>query len=146
MPHGHRLIIDGAGHGDALFVSSPRIVEAMLEFLRGELRRDERIALPPMRFVPVRTIAALDPAARSRLAGDYRAADGATWKLIDARSVFLLVRPGRSPLPLRASSSSELFVEGLPAVVRLRIDDGGRASLRLLADGITEGPPAVAVR
>jgi hypothetical protein len=146
MPHGHHLIIEGAGHGDALFVSSPRIVEIMLQFLRGELRGDERIALPAMRFTPVRTAAALDPTTRSRMAGDYRAADGKTWKLIDARTLFFLVRPGRPPLPLRATSPTELFAEGQPAVVRLRIDDRGRASLHLLADGITEAPPAFALR
>lgn len=146
MPHGHHLIIEGVGHGDALFVSSPRIVEIMLAFLRGELRGDERIALPPMRFTPVRTVAALDRATRSHMAGDYRAADGKAWKLIDAGTVFFLVRPGGPPLPLRASSSTELFTEGHPAVVQLRIDDRGRTSLRLLADGINAGPPAVAVR
>jgi hypothetical protein len=147
MSHARRVIIDGAGHGDGLFVSSPRIAEAMLRFLRGELRADERIALPPMRFVPVRTVIALDAAARAQVAGDYRAADGTVWKLVDAGNVFYLVRPGRPPLPLRASAPGELFTEGQPAIVRLGLDADGRpASLRVLPDGVTEGPMATPVR
>jgi hypothetical protein len=48
---------------------------------------------------------------------------------------------------LRASSPSELFLEGQPAVVRLSLDDeGGPVSLRVLPDGVIEGPPAIAVR
>jgi pimeloyl-ACP methyl ester carboxylesterase len=147
MSHARQLIIDGAGHGDALFVSSPRITEIMLRFLRGELRSDEHIALPPLRFIPVRTAVALDAATRSRLAGDYRASDGAVWHLVDAGSLLYLVRPGREPLALRASSPSELFPEGHAAAVRLRLDDGGRpVSLSILPDGVTEGPSAIAVR
>ncbi len=146
MRDARRLTLEGAGHGDDLFVASPRIVEVMLRFLRGELRADERIALPPLRFVPVRSVLALDAAARARLVGDYRAAGGATWQLVDAGNVLYLVRPDRPPLPLRASSPSELFTEGQPAVVRLVLDDTGRAtSLRVLPDGVTEGPPATRV-
>lgn len=144
MSHARKLIIEGAGHGDTLFVASPRITEAMLRFLRGELGADEHIALPGLRFAPVRTAIALDTAARSRLAGDYRAPDGAAWKLIDAGNVLYLVRPGRPPIPLRASSPSELFTEGNPAIVRLQLDATGRAtSLRILPDGVTDGPIAV---
>jgi pimeloyl-ACP methyl ester carboxylesterase len=146
MPNAHRLILDGAGHGDGLFVASPRIADAMLRFLRGELAADERVALPPLRFAPVRGVLPLDAAARSRLAGNYRAADGAAWKLVDAGALFYLVRPGRPPLPLRASSPGELFTEGLPAIVRLGLDASGRAtSLTLLPDGVTAAPPAIAV-
>jgi pimeloyl-ACP methyl ester carboxylesterase len=146
MTRARRLILDGAGHGDGLFVASPRITDAMLRFLRGELTADERITLSPLRFAPVRSVVALDAAARSRLAGDYRTADGAVWKLVDAGGLFYLVRPGRPPLPLRARAPGELFAEGLPALVRVRFDASGRAaSLGVLPDGITETPPAIAV-
>lgn len=50
LPHGHRLILDGAGHGDDLFIASPRITETMLRFLRGEPVTDERVALPALTF------------------------------------------------------------------------------------------------
>jgi pimeloyl-ACP methyl ester carboxylesterase len=146
MPGARRLILDGAGHGDGLFVASPRITEIMLQFLRGELSADERITLPPLRFVPVRNVFALDAAARSRLAGEYRATDGAIWKLVDAGAMFWLIRPSQPLLPLRASSPGELFTEGFPTIARIGVDASGRAtSLTLLPDGVTEGPSAVAV-
>ena len=146
LSQGRHLILEGAGHGDGLFVASPRITEAILQFLRGELADDERVALPPMRFAPLRRAIELAPAARTRLAGTYRAADGAAWRLVEAGAMFYLIRPGRPPLALRASSPTELFVEAQPALVRVELDASGRAaSLRLLADGVTASSPAVAV-
>jgi hypothetical protein len=137
MPHARRLLLDGAGHGDGLFVASPRITEVMLRFLRGELAGDERIALSPLRFAPVLSVITLDAAARARIAGDYRTADGAVWKLVDAGALFYLVRPGRAPLPLRATSPGELFSDIAPVVIRIRFEASGRAAaLTLLPDGV----------
>ncbi|MEL7161873.1 MAG: alpha/beta fold hydrolase, partial [Bacteroidota bacterium] len=50
LPNGVHLLIEGAGHSDPLFLSSPRIEEVMLDFLRGESITDETITLPPMEF------------------------------------------------------------------------------------------------
>lgn len=44
------LIIDGAGHSDELFLSSPRILEVMQAFMRDETLPTTRITLPPMTF------------------------------------------------------------------------------------------------
>jgi pimeloyl-ACP methyl ester carboxylesterase len=145
LPNARHLLLDGAGHGDDLFIASPRIVDVMLRFLRGEMTVDERIALPALRFTPVRRVVALDAATRSRMAGDYRTADGATWTLVDEGSLFYLVRPNKPPLPLRPSAPDELFAEGVPAIVRLRVDEAGRTSLVLRLDAVTEEPPAIAV-
>lgn len=60
MPRTRHLMLDNAGHGDDLIIGSPKIAEVMLRFLRGELARDERIELPPLRFAP------LPPATRAR--------------------------------------------------------------------------------
>ncbi|MFK7931885.1 MAG: alpha/beta fold hydrolase [Saprospiraceae bacterium] len=46
----HHLLIEGAGHSDPLFLSSPRIEQQMLAFMRGELIKDEVITLPPVEF------------------------------------------------------------------------------------------------
>ena len=46
LPNGQHLIIDGAGHGDELFVSSPEILRAMLAFLRDEPPPATRIKIP----------------------------------------------------------------------------------------------------
>jgi pimeloyl-ACP methyl ester carboxylesterase len=45
------LIIEGAVHSDPLFVSSPKIKDVMLEFMRGQPLSTTRITLPPLRFM-----------------------------------------------------------------------------------------------
>jgi pimeloyl-ACP methyl ester carboxylesterase len=47
------LIIDGAVHSDPLFLSSPRIKDVMLEFMRGRPVSTTRIALGQMKFAPL---------------------------------------------------------------------------------------------
>jgi pimeloyl-ACP methyl ester carboxylesterase len=49
FPNGHHLIIGGASHDDDLFLSSSKIGDAMLGFLRGE-ELASSIELPPLRF------------------------------------------------------------------------------------------------
>ena len=45
------LILEGAGHSDPLFLSSPEIVEIMLAFLGGEeLPKEQRLAVPVPSF------------------------------------------------------------------------------------------------
>jgi pimeloyl-ACP methyl ester carboxylesterase len=44
------LIIDGAVHSDPLFLSSPKIKDVMLEFMRGEKVSTARISLEPLKF------------------------------------------------------------------------------------------------
>lgn len=46
---GHHMVIEAGSHDDDLFLSSPLILEAMMEFWRGEQPPD-RIALDPVRF------------------------------------------------------------------------------------------------
>jgi pimeloyl-ACP methyl ester carboxylesterase len=47
------IIIDGAVHSDPLFLSSPKIKDGMLEFLRGQPVTVTKITLPPMKFAPL---------------------------------------------------------------------------------------------
>lgn len=49
FPNGRHLLIEGGSHDDDLFLSSPRIAEAMLSFLHGG-EPPRRIELPPLRF------------------------------------------------------------------------------------------------
>lgn len=46
LPHGVHLVIDGASHGDDLFLSSPEIAATMLDFFRGRPVRSRTLALP----------------------------------------------------------------------------------------------------
>jgi len=47
------LVIEGAVHSDPLFLSSPKIKDVMMEFLKGAPVSTTRITLPPMRFAPL---------------------------------------------------------------------------------------------
>lgn len=49
---GEHLIIEGAGHSDELFVSSPEILKVMQEFMRGEAISTHRIEVP-FQFSPI---------------------------------------------------------------------------------------------
>jgi hypothetical protein len=47
------LIIVGAVHSDPLFLSSPKIKEGMMEFLRGQPVTATQISAGPMKFAPL---------------------------------------------------------------------------------------------
>ena len=47
------LIIDGAVHSDPLFLSSPKIKDVMLEFMKGQKVSTTSITLEALRFAPI---------------------------------------------------------------------------------------------
>ena len=47
------LIIDGAVHSDPLFLSSPKIKDVMLEFMKGQKISTTQITLEPLKFMPI---------------------------------------------------------------------------------------------
>ncbi|MEM9526272.1 MAG: alpha/beta hydrolase [Bacteroidota bacterium] len=51
LSNGHHLVIEGAGHSDPLFLSSPHILEVMKAFFSGKTVADERIVLPEVEWV-----------------------------------------------------------------------------------------------
>ena len=55
LPNSQHLILDGAVHSDPLFLSSPRIRDVMLEFMRGQPLSATRITPPPIVFSPIAT-------------------------------------------------------------------------------------------
>ena len=54
FPNSTHLILEGAVHSDPLFLSSPKIKDAMLEFMKGLPVSITRIKLPPMKFAPLK--------------------------------------------------------------------------------------------
>lgn len=50
LPNGVLLSLDGAGHGDDLLLSSPRIAEAVREFFGGKAPTERWIGLPSLDF------------------------------------------------------------------------------------------------
>jgi pimeloyl-ACP methyl ester carboxylesterase len=51
FPNSTHMIIEGAVHSDPLFLSSPKIKEGMMEFLRGQSVTITKIQGPPIKFV-----------------------------------------------------------------------------------------------
>ncbi|HEV8427270.1 MAG TPA: alpha/beta hydrolase [Pyrinomonadaceae bacterium] len=51
FPNSTHIIIEGAVHSDPLFLSSPKIQEGMMEFLRGQPVTTTKITGTPMKFV-----------------------------------------------------------------------------------------------
>ena len=51
FPNSGHLILEGAGHSDGLVLSTPRIREVMVEFLKSGVPADERVAVPFRIFV-----------------------------------------------------------------------------------------------
>jgi hypothetical protein len=47
------MIIEGAVHSDPLFLSSPKIKDGMMEFLRGQPVTVTKVTGPPMKFAPL---------------------------------------------------------------------------------------------
>jgi pimeloyl-ACP methyl ester carboxylesterase len=50
FPNSEHLIIDGAVHSDPLFLSSPKILEVMLEFMKGQKISTTGITLEPLKW------------------------------------------------------------------------------------------------
>jgi pimeloyl-ACP methyl ester carboxylesterase len=125
MPNAEHLIIEGAGHSDPLFLSSPKILEAMKAFMRGEPLRERIITLPRMTFFPVRTVTTLSDEALARYAGTYRLADKKERRVVKAGSILYVLFEGREPLPIRPSSATEFFYEGRGETARFELDRAG---------------------
>jgi Predicted hydrolases or acyltransferases (alpha/beta hydrolase superfamily) len=54
FPNGQHVLIEGAGHGNELFISSPQIKDVMIEFMRDRPLSTKTITLPPIKFQSIR--------------------------------------------------------------------------------------------
>jgi pimeloyl-ACP methyl ester carboxylesterase len=140
FPDSGHLVIEGAGHSDPLFLSSPEILATMERFLAGETVGDRRIAAPPFRFVAPRKVVPLPAGAGERYAGSYRTPEGDVRLVVPAGpDVVYTIRRGR-PLVLRPLSETEFFYEGTATRVEFELDGTGRATAMVLyTDGQPEG-------
>lgn len=128
MPNAEHLVIEGAGHSDPLFLSTPKILEAMKAFLRGEPLRERYVAAPPVQFLPVRKIAQVSDAVLDRYVGEYKIDDKSVRKIRKAGSILYAQRDSNPPLALRPMSETELFYEGQAAWIRFEVDAGGKVT------------------
>lgn len=130
------LVIEGAGHSDPLFLSSPKILDAMRAFLGGKKIPATRIVLAPVRFVPPRTVVEAPDEILSRYAGTYRIEGGDVRHVLKAGSLLYTQRGQNPPNPLRPISKTDFFWEGLPGTVHFEVSaDGKETAMVVDADG-----------
>lgn len=148
LKNAHHLIIDGAGHSDPLFLSSPKILQAMQAFMRGQKIPYERIQLPAIKFIAPRKIVDLDDDLLSRYVGSYRIAKGDVRQVMKAGDLLYTQRGRGQVLPIRPTAATEFFYEGSGDHLSFQTDAKGKVTGMLMyyAGGSGEGVPAKRVR
>jgi pimeloyl-ACP methyl ester carboxylesterase len=143
MPNAVHLVIEGAGHSDPLFLSSPKILATMQRFLRGEAIVERRITLPPVQFLPIRSVASVPTETLARYVGEYRVGKKSIRRVVQAGDILYTIRDESSPFPLRPLSATEFFYEGSPGSLRFELDAQGKVRAMLFrgADGREERCP-----
>ena len=150
LPNGIHILVDGAGHGDALFEGSPEILAAMRAFLRGERIASNRVAAPPVFFLSPRLAVALPEEVLARYVGTYRLPNG------DVRRVFLVgpllytqreTRRGRgATFVIRAYSPTGFFYEGTMTRIEFEVDgEGSVTGMVMYREDAPDGERAIRV-
>jgi pimeloyl-ACP methyl ester carboxylesterase len=124
LPNAREVRVVGAGHGDDLFLASPKILEVMESFLRGE-DASATIVLDPPRFVAPRKVVTLPDEVLARYVGTYRIAPGDVRRVLEAGALLFTRRNDGPPLPLRPTSSTDFFWEGPPGSVHFEVSPEG---------------------
>jgi len=146
LPNSVHLVLDGAGHSDPLFLSSPQILETMLAFMRGADLSDRRVEVPVPSFLAPRRVVHVPPARLARFAGNYQIAEGEFRRAIAAGEVIYTVRGGGQPFALRPMSETKFFYEGSATWLEFELDAGGApVAMVVHHDGAAEGERAVKV-
>ena len=128
MPNAIPLTIEGAGHSDPLFLSTPKLLETMKMFLRGEPIRERVFTLPPVQFLAPRKIANVSEDVLARYAGSY-VVDNFVMRILKAGSVLYLIPQGEGPSTLRPLSDTDFFMLGSSATVKFEVEQGKVAAL-----------------
>ncbi len=125
IPNSVQLVIEGAGHSDPLFLSSPKILEAMQSFMRGKQIAETRIRVTPKPFEPLYEIIEVPDGMLARLAGEYRVSPKSQRTIVQAGSVLYSIRDHGMPVALRSISATEFVGEGSGVRARFELDRKG---------------------
>lgn len=118
------LIIDGAGHSDPLFLSSPRIAEVMLAFMKGEPGEDEVVTLPPP-DLRSREAIALDDAVLDRYAGTYQLGPDLPVTIAKGDGVLVVTVPGQGTFTFYPETATTFFMREADVQITFVEDDQG---------------------
>jgi pimeloyl-ACP methyl ester carboxylesterase len=147
LKNAQHLIIDGAGHSDPLFLSSPKILEAMQSFMRGKRIASARIELPPVSFITPRTVVPLDAEILERYVGTYEIAESETRSVLKAGSLLFTRRGNGAALPIRPTSGTTFFYERSATHLEFELGENGEVvGMILYQDGAEKGERARKVK
>ncbi len=121
------LIIDGAGHSDPLFLSSPRIAEVMLAFLKGEPVEDEVVTLPPP-DLRLRNTITLDDATLERYVGQYELSPNVLMTVEKAEGTLSVTVPGQGTFTFYPETETVFFMKEADVQITFIEDDQGNVS------------------
>jgi pimeloyl-ACP methyl ester carboxylesterase len=127
MPNAVQVVIEGAGHSDPLFLSSPEILLAMQEFMRAGKTSHTRIQVTPKKFDPIETVVALPDATLERYVGVYRVTPKVERRVVKAGNILYTIRDGGLPIPIRPTSPTTFFGEGTRTHIEFALDAKGNA-------------------
>jgi len=120
----HHLIIEGAGHSDPLFLSSPEIADIMLRFMRGGDMEDRRIVLPPISF-KLRKSISLSTEQLARYVGTYQLEKGADIVIAAGTDHLIVDVTGMGIFKFYPSSAQEFFMREAEVTMAFTLDKTG---------------------
>lgn len=143
MPNAVQVVIDGAGHGDPLFVSSPQILAAMQEFMRTGKTSHTRIAVTPKKFDAIESVVELPEATLEKYVGVYRVSPTIKRRVVKAGNILYTLRDGGLPIPIRPTGPATFFGEGMRTKIEFEVDANGKVVAMIFkqADGSLQRDP-----
>lgn len=150
FPNAQHLVLENAGHGDGLFLSSPEILVAMTRFLSGDRLTTSRIRIVPPSFSSGRPAPTLSQRELSEIPGAYVRSAGDVWRIVQhgvtrsfdangtevGHKTALFIRFRGNGFPLEPSDSGGFRI-AFPGLDRYRLwldrDAAGRTALLMAA-------------
>jgi pimeloyl-ACP methyl ester carboxylesterase len=131
--NGVHLVLENTGHGDVLYLASPKILEAMQAFLRGQPLPEPRIAaLPVPRFPKPMKAVKVAPETLAKYVGTYKIDDRNARKIFLIGDTLFSQRTGSTPVALRPLSDTEFFYENNFTQARFEMDAAGEVARMVL--------------
>jgi pimeloyl-ACP methyl ester carboxylesterase len=118
LPNAEHLVIDGAGHSDPLFLSTPKILEAMKAFMRGEPLRERYVEAKPFQFTAPRKVVTVAEDKLAGYAGTYKIDERMSLVVVKRGSLLYVTQGNRGPYAMRPLSDTEFFFENLGATAK----------------------------
>ncbi len=138
-----QLVIDGAGHSDPLFLSSPEILIAMKTFMRGEKLAKNRTSIKVDAFIAPRKIVSVPDEVLNGYVGVYKINEKESRRVIKAGNILYTQRGETAPRPIRPMSQTEFFYEGTATWLRFDVDSKNKVTgMTVFQEGHEPGEPS----